>query len=207
MSEPGRPQQRQRLRALRRSLSRQERRHRADALCRQLFNQPLFGNSRRLAVYLPCDGEVDTATIVARAWALGKQVYLPVLVPYLHNRLWFARYSPDTLLVSNRFGIAEPAVVHRQRVQPHALDLVLTPLVGFDARGNRLGMGGGFYDRSFAFLLRRKTWRKPRLLGLAYDFQQLPQVPAQPWDVPLTAVVTDSAWHTVSQEAVGLGRS
>jgi 5-formyltetrahydrofolate cyclo-ligase len=196
MSAPGRPQQRQQLRAQRRSLSRQEQRRRADALCRQLFDLPLFANSRRLAVYMPCDGEVDTAGIVARAWALGKQVYLPVLVPYLHNRLWFARYDPDTRLVSNRFGIAEPEVVHRQRVQAHALDLVLTPLVGFDARGNRLGMGGGFYDRTFAFLLTRKTWRKPRLLGLAYAFQQLPQLPAQPWDVPLTAVVTESAWHT-----------
>jgi 5-formyltetrahydrofolate cyclo-ligase len=195
MSEPGRPQQRQQLRALRRSLSRHERRQRADALCRHLFNQPLFANSRRLAVYLPTDGEVDTATIIARAWDHGKQVYLPVLVPYLHNRLWFARYTADTHLVSNRFGIAEPAVVHRQRVEPHALDLVLTPLVGFDAQGNRLGMGGGFYDRSFAFLLRRRAWRKPRLVGLAYTFQQLPQLPAQPWDVPLTGVVTDSAWH------------
>jgi 5-formyltetrahydrofolate cyclo-ligase len=196
MSEPGRPQQRQQLRALRRSLSRHQRRQRADALCQHLFNQPLFTNSRRLAVYLPSDGEVDTTTIIARAWDLGKQVYLPVLLPYLHNRLWFARYTPDTRLVSNRFGIAEPEVVHRQRVEPHALDLVLTPLVGFDARGNRLGMGGGFYDRSFAFLQRRKIWRKPRLVGLAYDFQQLPQLPSQPWDVPLTAVVTDTAWHS-----------
>lgn len=196
MSEPGRPQQRQQLRTLRRSLSRHERRQRADALCRQLFNQPLFRNSRRLAVYLPTDGEIDTATIIAHAWTLGKQVYLPVLVPCRHNRLWFARYMPDTRLVSNRFGIAEPEAVHRQRVEPHALDLVLTPLVGFDANGNRLGMGGGFYDRSFAFLLRRTVWRKPRLVGLAYDFQQLPRLPGQPWDVPLTAVVTDTAWHT-----------
>ena len=193
---PNRSQQRQQLRAMRRTLTRRERQLRADALCRHLFRQAVFNSSRRIAVYLPSDGEVDTASIIARAWALGKQVYLPVLVPHLHNRLWFARYKQDTPLVTNRFGIPEPEVVHRQRVAPYALDLVLTPLVGFDGEGNRLGMGGGFYDRSFAFLHQRQAWHKPRLVGIAYDFQQLPQLPAQAWDVPLTAVVTDSKWHS-----------
>jgi 5-formyltetrahydrofolate cyclo-ligase len=87
-------------------------------------------------------------------------------------------------------------LVHRQRIQPLALDLVLTPLVGFDHKGNRLGMGGGYYDRSFAFLLRRQNWKKPRLVGLAYDFQQLDKLPAKNWDVPLTAVATDTHWHS-----------
>lgn len=196
-----RPQQRRQLRALRRSLDPCERRQRNAALYRSLFSQPLFRNSRRIAVYLPADGEVDTAAIVARAWALGKQVYLPVLVPFLHNRLWFARYEPHTPLVRNRYGIAEPRPVHSRRILAHALDLVLTPLVGFDTEGNRLGMGGGFYDRSFAFLDRRRHWRKPRLVGLAYDFQRLPQLPAQPWDVPLSAVVTDAAWYRFAGEA------
>jgi 5-formyltetrahydrofolate cyclo-ligase len=190
-----RSQQRQLLRSQRRALSQHERQLRAEALCRQLFRQALFHNSRRIAVYLPSDGEVDTRDIIARAWLLGKQVYLPVLVPFQHNRLWFARYQPDTPLVSNRFGIPEPEVVHRQRVAPYALDLVLTPLVGFDNEGNRLGMGGGFYDRSFAYLHQRRIWRKPQLVGIAYDFQHLPQLRAQAWDVPLTAVATDSKWH------------
>ncbi len=146
-------------------------------------------------MYLASDSEVDTTPILERAWKLGKEIYLPVLAPFLHNRLWFTRYETDTPLVRNRFGIAEPRSVHRQRIPSHALDLVLTPLVGFDAEGNRLGMGGGFYDRSFAFLCRRRHWRKPRLVGLAYDFQQLPALPAHRWDVPLNAVATDSGWH------------
>jgi 5-formyltetrahydrofolate cyclo-ligase len=190
-----RPQQRRQLRAQRRSLSHRERQQRTHSLCRHLFTEPLFHNSRRIAVYLPADGEVDTAAIIQRAWELGKCVYLPVLVPFLHNRLWFAPYRPDTRLVRNRFGIAEPERVHRRRIAPPALDLVLTPLVGFDTTGNRLGMGGGYYDRSFAYLLGRRVWRKPRLVGLAFDFQQLPRLPARAWDVPLTAVVTDSGWH------------
>jgi len=190
-----RSQQRQQLRSLRRALPAHEYRQRAEALCRQLFRHPLFNNSRRIAVYLPVEGEVDTHSIITRAWVMGKRVYLPVLVPHRQNQLWFAPYQPDTPLVRNRFGIPEPEIVHRQRVAAYALDLVLTPLVGFDNQGNRLGMGGGFYDRTFAFLQQRQLWHKPCLVGIAYDFQQLPRLPVKPWDVPLTAVVTDSRWH------------
>jgi 5-formyltetrahydrofolate cyclo-ligase len=176
-------------------MSRRERLQRAERLQRQLARQREFRSARRVAVYLPQDGEVETQALIELCWAMGKQVYLPVLLPFMHNRLWFARYHPDTRLVLNRYGIPEPEIVHRQRIAAHALDLVLTPLVGFDLNGNRLGMGGGFYDRSFAFLRGRLHWRKPRLVGLAYDFQQRPSLSAQPWDVPLTGVVTDSGWH------------
>jgi len=192
---PTRSDHRKQIRERRRALSGTERLQRSEALCRHLCRQPLFRASKRIAVYLPADGEVETRPLIERAWAMGKEVYLPVLVPFLHNRLWFARYEPDTALIANRFGIAEPEIVHRQRIAAHALDIVFAPLVGFDADGNRLGMGGGFYDRSFAFLLCRKYWRKPDLVGMAYDFQQLPRLPVQPWDVPLTAVATDSGWH------------
>jgi 5-formyltetrahydrofolate cyclo-ligase len=194
--QPDRRKQRQAIRSQRRALSPLERKSRSDALCTQLFRQPVFRSARNIALYLPSDGEVDTASIIGRCWTEGKKVYLPVLVPFLDNSLWFARYKPDTRLVSNRFGIPEPQSVHRQRVKPLALDLVLTPLVGFDQQGNRLGMGGGYYDRSFAFLLRRQNWKKPHLVGLAYEFQQLKMLPAQPWDVPLTAVATDTHWHS-----------
>jgi 5-formyltetrahydrofolate cyclo-ligase len=192
---PSRPDQRRELRARRRALSKRERLHRSDALCRHLARQTLFRSASRIAAYLPQDGEVETRTLIELCWSTGKQVYLPVLVPFLDNRLWFARYRPDTRLVRNRFGIAEPEIVHRHRIETHALDLVLAPLVGFDRHGNRLGMGGGFYDRSFAFLLGRKHWRKPQLVGLAYEFQQLPSLPPQPWDVPLAAVATDAEFH------------
>jgi len=191
-----RDKQRKAIRNHRRALSPLERSQRSNALCARLFRQPVFRRARNIALYLPADGEVDTASIVGHCWTRGKNVYLPVLVPFLDNKLWFARYKPDTRLVSNRFGIPEPELVHRQRIQPLALDLVLTPLVGFDHNGNRLGMGGGYYDRSFAFLLRRQNWKKPRLVGLAYDFQQLEKLPAKTWDVPLTAVATDTHWHS-----------
>jgi 5-formyltetrahydrofolate cyclo-ligase len=190
-----RSRQRQQLRKLRRALDDDERLQRAEDLCRQLSRQALFRTSRRIAAYLPADGEIETEPLIELAWRMGKQVYLPVLVPFLSNRLWFARFEPDTRLVSNRYGIAEPELVHRKRITPQALDIVLAPLVGFDRSGNRLGMGGGFYDRSFGYLLNRRHLHKPRLIGLGYDFQLLPKLPTEPWDVPLTAVATDSDWY------------
>jgi 5-formyltetrahydrofolate cyclo-ligase len=186
--------QRRILRQMRRSLDSRERTHRSEQLCRNIVNQRLFLSSRRIALYLAADGEVETDTLIERAWSSSKQVYLPVLVPFSHNRLWFVQYRPDTRLVRNQFGIAEPVADHRRLVAPYTLDAVFTPLVGFDPKGNRLGMGGGFYDRSFAFLRYRKHWKKPRLVGMAFDFQQLQDLPAQPWDVPLSAVATDKQW-------------
>jgi len=184
--------QRKQLRSQRCALDPAERLQRSTRLCQHLARHRLFRNSRRIAAYLPADGEVDPRPLIERAWATGKQVYLPVLRTFGDNCLWFAHYEPDTPLVVNRYGIAEPEIDHVRRIEAFALDLVLAPLVGFDARGNRLGMGGGFYDRSFAHLLRRRYWLKPRLVGLAFDFQQLARLPAQRWDVPLTAVASEN---------------
>ncbi len=127
-----------------------------------------------------------------KAWQLGKQIYLPVLNLRFHKRLWFAAYRDGDPLQPNRFGIPEPVVPFGQLRHPMQLDLVLTPLVAFDGQGNRLGMGGGFYDRSFAFLHHRNHWRRPHLLGTAHHFQQCTQpLPAQSWDVPLSGISTD----------------
>lgn len=91
----------------------------------------------------------------------------------------------------NRYGIAEP--VHRglHLCSVRALHLVLLPLVGFDARCNRIGMGGGFYDRSFAFLRGRRCWRRPLLVGLAHECQRVDAIKPRPWDLPLDAVVSE----------------
>lgn len=142
----------------------------------------------RVACYLAGDGEMDLAPTLARLWNAGKQVYLPSLHG---SSLWFLPAIPATPMLRNRFGIPEPAVGPGTRVAPFALDLVLMPLVAFDPSGNRLGMGGGFYDRTFAYLARRRYWRKPLLIGTAYDFQRLDSLPARPWDVPLHGVLTE----------------
>lgn len=179
------------MRAARNALTPQQRTLSAERCARMLCNHPQFRNALRIAVYLSADGELDTQALIARAWQMGKQIYLPVLLPQGENRLWFARYKPDTALRPNRFKILEPVSAARTRIAPLALDLVLTPLVAFDTSGHRLGMGGGFYDRSFAYLLRHQYWLRPRLIGLAYDFQKQTHLTSQNWDVPLHGVATD----------------
>jgi 5-formyltetrahydrofolate cyclo-ligase len=181
---------RQTIRARRRAVTPAEARRCALQLARVLRCSRLVRNSQRIAAYVAADGEMDPQHLIEDLWALGKAVYLPVLVPFTRNRLWFARYTPDTRLVINRFGIPEPD--RAELIRANVLDLVLTPLVAFDHAGHRIGMGGGFYDRSFAFLRARRHWRKPRLLGIAYSFQQQAAITAAPWDVPLDAIATEN---------------
>ena len=179
------------MRQQRRALTAPQRTQYAAQLARHFGSHPLFLHRQHIAFYLPNDGELDLRPLIERAWAMGKSCYLPVLSPLYHNRLWFAPYRPDSPLRNNRFGIPEPACPWRRMRPVWSLDLVLTPLVAFDRYGNRLGMGGGFYDRSLAYLERREVWQKPQLIGTAYEFQQVPQLPVASWDVPLHGIVTE----------------
>ena len=170
--------------------------HAAHRLIAHLVATRLYRVSRRIAVYLPNDGEIDPVPLMARIWKTNKTCYLPILSRLRHDRLWFAPFTQDTPLAANRFGILEPVVPARTWVRAQALDLILMPLVGFDTHGNRLGMGGGFYDKSLAYLRHRLLWRKPHLIGLAHDFQRVKKIDACAWDVPLQAVATDqSVYH------------
>lgn len=115
-----------------------------------------------------------------------------MLVPVLHGRqLLFAPYTRGAGMVSNRFGIPEPAETGRAWLRGLQIDVALVPLVAFDPSGHRLGMGGGYYDRTFRFLLHRRHWRRPALIGLAYEFQCVDAIARRAWDVPLDAVVTE----------------
>jgi len=187
-------QLRQRIRQQRRALGQREARHCAERLARRCAHHPLVSSSKHIAAYLATDGEIDPRPLLSLLWAQGKFVYLPVLSPFTHNRLMFARFDAADLLAYNRFGILEP--VRRRFIKPAVLDLVLTPLVAFDACGHRIGMGGGYYDRSFAFLHRRSRWRKPRLFGLAYELQRQENITPADWDLPLDAVATEAHIYT-----------
>ncbi|WP_018954877.1 5-formyltetrahydrofolate cyclo-ligase [Thioalkalivibrio sulfidiphilus] len=187
-----RDQLRKRLRAERAALSEDARTRLSNQIARHIIHSPLFNRARRIAVYMPNRGEVDPGLVIAAARARRKQLYLPVLDPGHPHRLWFLPWEPRTRLQANRFGIPEPVMTRGRRLSPRHLDLVLTPLVGFDRDGNRLGMGGGYYDTTFEFLAGRSHWHKPRLLGLAYGFQEVDALPHEPWDVPLTAIVTEA---------------
>ena len=182
---------RQLMRARRRQLSASRQLNAALTLATRLQKQPLFQRSRRIAAYLPCDGEIDPMPLLHRAHRQGKHIYLPVLKG---AALQFVRFRPGlTSMRPNQFGIPEPRALPAACIALSQLDLVLLPLVAFDAKGGRLGMGSGFYDRTFAFKQTRRRRSQPLLIGLAHHLQQVPALPREPWDVPVAGVATDKA--------------
>jgi 5-formyltetrahydrofolate cyclo-ligase len=190
-----RPQLRRLLRQKRRALSASAQRQAAQGLYRQLAQQPQFRRARHIALYLPNDGEIDPRPLLREAQRRGKRTYLPVLSAWPRTKMVFQRITRHEKLAGNRFRILEPRPQPARQRKIWALDLVLLPLVGFDDRGGRLGMGGGFYDRSLAYLRQRKNWHKPTLLGLAHECQRVDALAMASWDVPLQATVTNEAWY------------
>ncbi|MDB6047387.1 MAG: 5-formyltetrahydrofolate cyclo-ligase [Pseudomonas sp.] len=198
-----RQQLRTQLRKTRRALNRTQQRQAARGLYRQLSQNPLFRRARHIALYIPNDGEIDPRMLLRAAQRRGKKTYLPVLSAWPRTKMVFQRVRPGEKFIPNRFRIPEPRVnLARQRVV-WALDLILLPLVGFDELGGRLGMGGGFYDRSLAYQSRRKNWQKPVLLGLAHECQKVHRLAQASWDVPMQGTVTDKRWYGVKNEERG----
>jgi len=185
-----RRQLRQTLRQKRRSLSFEEQRQASERLALNLLRHPDLHRARHIGIYLANDGEIDPSLYIDLARKKGIRFYLPILHPIYPGKLVFSPYYDGVQLTANRFGIPEPPFPRSRRKPAWALDAVLFPLVGFDETGGRLGMGGGFYDRTFAFS-RIRPCMAPKLVGLAHDFQRVEQLPIEPWDVPLHGVVTD----------------
>ena len=192
---PTRPQLRRQLRKARRALTGSQQQQAARGLYRQLAQHPLFRRARHISLYLPTDGEIDPRLLLRAAQRRGKATYLPVLSAWPRTKMVFQRIRPGEKLQPNRFRILEPRVNPARQRKVWTLDLVLLPLVGFDEEGGRLGMGGGFYDRSLAYLERRKSWRKPTLMGLAHECQKVGKLAQASWDVPLQGTVTDRQWY------------
>lgn len=176
------------LRARRRALPRAERAsfsqlvaHNADAWLR-------LRPGWRIALYAALREELDTAPLMSLARARGCRIYLPRIDRHRHGRgMRFVEMTSRQR--ANRLGIAEPEGM--RMLGARWLDVVFLPLVGFDARGVRLGAGGGYYDRAFAFRRWRTAWHTPHLVGLAYGFQQVETIAAAAHDVLLDAVITE----------------
>jgi len=179
------------MREQRRALSSRQRRDAADRAADLLLHSRPFRHSRRIALYFAMEGELDPAPVLRAALAQGKQCFVPALSPGTRGRMWFVPITAHSKLRRNRFGIPEPVHRRRDRLAPRRLDLVLVPLAAFDDNGHRIGMGGGYYDRTFTFRKTRHRWRKPLLIGYAYEFQRVPRIAAQPWDVCLDAIITE----------------
>ncbi len=189
---------RKQVRQLRNQLSAQQRQHASQSITKNLAKTHLFRNSQRIAGFLSNDSEPDLTRLMQLAWQQYKQWHLPVIGLPNINHLWFAPYKENDTLVINRFGIGEPDTPLHQTTRSYGLDLVLMPLVAFDIEGNRLGMGKGYYDRTLKFLHLRRHWRKPRLVGIAYELQKFDQLPKQAWDIPLDVIVTEKSVYNIN---------
>ncbi|MBI4356812.1 MAG: 5-formyltetrahydrofolate cyclo-ligase [Gammaproteobacteria bacterium] len=185
---------RQSLRSQRQRLVLDERIEASRTLADGVIHSHFFTASQHIAAYFPHDGEVSPAPILEKAWTLGKQCYLPVIDCIKQNRMHFVRYEPCDPLLPNSLGILEPKA-HQKNITVDELDLILLPVVAFDKRGYRLGMGGGYYDRLLAQFKSLETSGRPRLIGLAYEFQHVITLPEEDWDIPLDAVATDHTLH------------
>ncbi|MGB1140804.1 MAG: 5-formyltetrahydrofolate cyclo-ligase [Halioglobus sp.] len=173
------------LRQRRRALSADEQLGAARAVATAITQLPSWSGANKIATYFAADGELDPSELMALARRDHKQVFLPVITP--QSTLVFHRWDPDATLTTNRYGIPEP--LDGDVVQAGELGYIFMPVVGWDPAGGRLGMGGGYYDRSLQSL------SGPTLVGLAHDCQRLDSIPLERWDIRLDYVATASGLH------------
>jgi 5-formyltetrahydrofolate cyclo-ligase len=182
---------RQHLRMQRKSLSLEKQQNAAQQIFTHAIHLNRYRLSQHIAFYLSFDGEINPESILLHAHQAGKKCYLPTLHPRQIGTLSFFAYTPGDPVVVNRFGILEPEIDPNQPSFPAwQLEIVFTPLVAFDEKRNRLGMGKGFYDRTFAFL-NDTSAHKPYLIGLAYQMQRVECLNFEAHDVRLDTIITE----------------
>ena len=192
---------RQTLRQRRQAISPSERIQRDADISQHLHNCALALRCRHIAGYLANDGEPSNDAFIKRCWQQDRAYYLPIVK---NKTLLFARYKPNEPLVSNKYSIKEP--LPSILLPAKFLSAILVPLVGYDLKGNRLGMGGGFYDRALSFVRRLPCQKRPLLIGIAYGCQRVKHINKQPWDVPLDAVINEKGLLCFNNKSYGLLR-
>ena len=180
---------RRQLKAARSAVKPDARRDAARSLLRLALRRGLLLRARRIGFYLPQGAEFDVLPLLNQALWMKRTCCLPVISGGHGRALRFARLDGRNPMTANRYGIPEPW--DPQPLRAWQLDLLFVPLVGFDSSGHRLGMGGGYYDATLAYLLRRRLWRKPLLIGVGYECQRVETLPSDPWDTPLDAALTE----------------
>lgn len=201
-----RTQIRRMVRQKRNELSINDQQTAAVELSIKLQTLPYIQTAKKIALYLANDGELNPMLFIKWCWREGKEVYLPVIHPFNKHNLLFLRYGEETQLQNNKFGILEPVLDVTTVCPAYMLDVLCTPLVAFDANGARLGMGGGFYDRTLAnwysqqSKLTSLTLNEPKItnikssmlypIGIAHNCQLIDAVPIEHWDIPLPEIIT-----------------
>ncbi|MCT8987657.1 5-formyltetrahydrofolate cyclo-ligase [Shewanella phaeophyticola] len=177
---------RRHVRQERNSLSTEEQSQLSLIASRHMLAEIQTQSAQHVAVYLTHDGELATQKLIDALWELNINVYLPLIHPFCKGHLLFVRYTRDSVMVKNQYGISEPKLNVQHVITVEQLDMIITPMVAFDAHGNRMGMGGGYYDRTLSQVVNNK----PLAVGFAHDCQEVSQVPTDFWDVPLPVIIT-----------------
>lgn len=182
-----RNQLRKEMRAKRQALTLNEQRFAAQNIIPKSLELIEHHSAQHLAFYLPFNGEISPLPLIEKLRLIGKKIYLPVLHPFSPHQLLFLRFDDKADLSSNRFGILEPKLDVRKVLPISELEMIFVPLVACDTQGNRLGMGGGFYDRTLSQAKHLIS------VGLAHQCQQLKYLPLESWDEPLDYIVVGNS--------------
>ena len=179
---------REHLKLKRKHLTTKESHDMSHGISQKIIRSKWIREYSNVGIYHPVNGEVNALQLTDFMWSINQQIFLPMINK---KKLLFGKLRPDSKLKKNCFGIPEPCVTRNNQVSADLLDMVFVPLVAFDLNGFRIGMGSGYYDRTFAKRLTTKDLKHPVLIGLAYEFQKQECLNHQPWDVPLDMVVTE----------------
>ena len=183
---------RQKMRKIRFGLPAQQQQLASFALAKKVLgNIPAIHRADRIAFYLSQDGEIDLLPLMSHCYKQGRQCFLPVLNPNTENTLRFAEWTPHRVMSKNKYGIAEPVVPEQLLLSAGNMELIFMPLVAFDGYGRRLGMGGGYYDRSLADLSKgTDSSANPLLIATGHDIQYVSQLPHDNWDITPDITIT-----------------
>lgn len=176
-------------RIARANLSDHERYTASEKIAEKVTRSCWFQRAEFIACYLSMPNEVATWTIIQRAWHMKKRIFAPVLEK--NGFMRFCELTVNTDVQVNQFGLAEP--VTGKNIAPRILDIVITPVVAFDHTGHRVGMGGGYFDRTFSFLRGRRFLFHPKLIGVAFACQKVEEFTPNPWDIPLFDTISDAS--------------
>ncbi|OGT49725.1 MAG: 5-formyltetrahydrofolate cyclo-ligase [Gammaproteobacteria bacterium RIFCSPHIGHO2_12_FULL_41_15] len=172
------------LRQRRTNLSDIDRKNFSLDIAKKLYEQKSWQIATKIGFFFSQHSEVQTASIIKHGLEQNKLCYLPVLS---EQQITFHAYRSGETLIKNRFNISEPNALTAPKINPNELDIILMPLIGFDERCNRLGQGGGYYDRCLQDLKNRR----PILIGLAFECQKTGSIPTESWDIPVNYIITE----------------
>tara|TARA_B100001996_G_scaffold131749_1_gene100194 strand:+ start:357 stop:926 length:570 start_codon:yes stop_codon:yes gene_type:complete len=153
-----------------------------------------FEDHEKISTYFSVNNEADTSNLNNYLWDINKDLFLPKIK---QGRLLFSSYSKDQKFSLNDYGIPEPEHIDEKLIEAEKFDLMFIPLVAFDTECNRIGMGGGYYDKTLAFKKESENKNKPLLIGLAYEFQKIEAIEKNAWDIPMDAIITEDRTYTV----------